>query len=109
MAEPLICSWTVFGIDYDERIQIFFQGNDHIKAMMSTRTTRGVCLVKFCTNLSLSLSFKLGGKLGIQSLEICSWLRCLTCTTVECEAKVAMLNAPSFFTSYIHLSQIFTN
>ncbi|CAL8999261.1 unnamed protein product [Prunus brigantina] len=22
-------------------------GNDHIKAMMSTRTTRGVCLVKF--------------------------------------------------------------
>lgn len=46
MAEPLICSWTVFGIDYDERIQIFFQGNDHIKAMMSTRTTRGVCLVK---------------------------------------------------------------
>lgn len=46
MAEPLICSWTVFGIDCDEGIQIFLQGNDHIKAMMSTRTTRGVCLVK---------------------------------------------------------------
>ncbi|KAL6275908.1 hypothetical protein ACE6H2_019509 [Prunus campanulata] len=84
MAEPLICSWMVFGNDCDEGIQIFFQCNDHIKAMMSTRTTRGVFLVK-------------------------SRLRCLTCTTVECEAKVAMLNASSFFTSYIHLSQIFSN
>lgn len=46
MAEPLICSWMVFGNDCDEGIQIFFQGNDHIKAMMSTRTTRGVFLVK---------------------------------------------------------------